>query len=94
MNTSVNEVYRRRKWANRIGLTLSMMAMALGDAYRLKLIEVYFSPTPADAKGRDRKKEDVQRLAEASALWYRKAAERSPRDDVPGVRLEIGRAHV
>ena len=64
-----------------------VMAMALGDAYRLKLIEVYFSPPSADAKGREKRKDDIQRLAEASALWYRKAAERSPRDDVPGVRL-------
>ncbi|NDC80897.1 MAG: hypothetical protein EB090_06505, partial [Verrucomicrobia bacterium] len=64
-----------------------IMAMALGDAYRLKLIGVYFSTPSGPPEALGKRKEDIQRLAEASARWYREAAKRSPRDDVPGVRL-------
>jgi len=63
-----------------------VMAMALGDAYRLKLIEVYFSPPPATPEARDKKTKDIARLGEQSAHWYSEAARRSPKDDIPGVR--------
>ena len=65
-----------------------VMAMALGDAYRLKLIETYFSPPLSSSPGdQDKRKKDIARFAEASAHWYREAGKRSPKDDVPVVRL-------
>ncbi len=63
-----------------------VMATALGDAYRLKLIEIYFSPLPPTAEARAKRKEDITRLSEAALRWYVEAGRRSPRDDVPGVR--------
>jgi tetratricopeptide (TPR) repeat protein len=62
------------------------MAMALGDAYRLKLFEVYFSPLPALAGDQQKRKKEISRLAEVSAQWYLEAGKRSPMDDIPGVR--------
>ena len=63
-----------------------VMAMALGDAYRFKLFAVYFSPTPTAGEDREKRKKEINRLAEASAHWYQEAGRRSPRDDVAGVR--------
>ena len=63
-----------------------LMAMALGDAYRLKLFEVYFSPLPALAGDQQKRKKEISRLAEVSAQWYLEAGKRSPMDDIPGVR--------
>jgi len=64
-----------------------VMAMALGDAYRLKLIEIYFAPLPKEPEAQEKRKKDVARWSEAAAHWYREAMRRSPKDDVPGVRL-------
>ena len=63
-----------------------VMALALGDAYRLKLIEVYFSPPPAGPEARERKKSDIARFSKAAERWYFEAEKRSPRDVIPGVR--------
>jgi tetratricopeptide (TPR) repeat protein len=63
-----------------------VLAETLADAYRLKLIEVYFSPQGASPEAEQMRKENVSRLAEAAILWYRKAEERSPKDDVYYVR--------
>jgi len=63
-----------------------VLAETLGDAYRLKLIEVYFSPRETTPAATLVRKEKERRLAEAAILWYRKAEERSPKDDVYYVR--------
>jgi len=63
-----------------------VMTMALGDAYRLKLFEVYFSPPSAAPEARQKRTKDINRLAEASAHWYFETEKRSPKDDIPGVR--------
>jgi tetratricopeptide (TPR) repeat protein len=62
------------------------MAMALGDAYRLKLFEVYFSAPPLAPEAREKRRKDINHLAEVSAHWYLEAEKRSPKDDIPGVR--------
>ena len=63
-----------------------VLAETLGDAYRLKLIEVYFSPRETTLTAAQVRKEKERRLAEAAIFWYRKAEERSPKDDVYYVR--------
>jgi len=63
-----------------------VMAMALGDAYRLKLIEVYFSPPPAAPEAQEKRKKEILHLAQAAGHWYIEAGLRSPQDDIPGVR--------
>jgi tetratricopeptide (TPR) repeat protein len=63
-----------------------VLAETLGDVYRLKLIEVYFSPRETSPEAVQMRKEKLNGLAEAAILWYRKAEERSPKDDVYYVR--------
>jgi len=63
-----------------------VMAMALGDAYRLKLFEVYFSAPPVAPEAWEKRRKDINHLAEVSAHWYLEAEKRSPKDDIPGVR--------
>jgi tetratricopeptide (TPR) repeat protein len=63
-----------------------VLAEVLGDAYRLKLIELYFSPSPVSQAGRVVRREKENRLAEAAVHWYREQEKRSPKDDVPAVR--------
>jgi tetratricopeptide (TPR) repeat protein len=73
---------RAEKWDPRS----PVLAEVLGDAYRLKLIELYFSPSPVSQGGRVVRREKENRLAEAAVHWYRKQEKRSPNDDVPAVR--------
>jgi hypothetical protein len=63
-----------------------VLAEVFGDAYRLKLIELYFSPSPVSQAGRVVRREKENRLAEAAVHWYREQEKRSPKDDVPAVR--------
>lgn len=63
-----------------------VLAETLADAYRLKLTEVYFSPQESSPEAARLRKEKLDRLAEAAILWYRKAEERSPKDDAYYVR--------
>ena len=63
-----------------------VFAETMGDAYRLKLIEVYFKPLAASANAVAERKEKLDRYSEAAILWYRRAEERSPKDDVYYVR--------
>ncbi|NCY22186.1 hypothetical protein EBX31_09565 [bacterium] len=63
-----------------------VLAEVLGDAYRLKLVELYFSPQPDSPTGREMRQENERRLAEAAIHWYREQEKRSPKDDVAFVR--------
>ena len=58
----------------------------MGDDYRLKLIEVYFKPPAPSATAVAERKEKLERYSEAAILWYRRAEEQSPKDDVYYVR--------
>jgi tetratricopeptide (TPR) repeat protein len=62
------------------------LASILGDAYRLKLLKVYFAPPSGSPSARALRKKDETRLAEEALRWYRAAAQRSPQDDTFGVR--------
>jgi len=63
-----------------------VFAETMGDAYRLKLIEVYFKPPAPSATAVAERKEKLDRYSEAAILWYRRAEEQSPKDDVYYVR--------
>jgi tetratricopeptide (TPR) repeat protein len=63
-----------------------VFAELMGDSYRLKLIEVYFSPATPSPEGIAQRTEKLNRYAESAIGWYRSAEERSPKDDVYYVR--------
>ena len=63
-----------------------VFAETMGDAYRLKLIEVYFKPPAPSPTAVAERKEKLDRYSEAAILWYRRAEEQSPKDDVYYVR--------
>ncbi len=62
------------------------LASILGDAYRLKLLEVYFAPPSTSPSARALRIKEEARLAESALQWYCAAAQRSPQDDTFGVR--------
>ncbi|MCX6935102.1 MAG: O-antigen ligase family protein, partial [Verrucomicrobia bacterium] len=63
-----------------------VLANGLGDAYRLKLLDIYFSPPSPTPESRASRKQEETRLAEASIHWYAEAEKRSPKDDTLCVR--------
>jgi hypothetical protein len=63
-----------------------VFAELMGDSYRLKLIEVYFSPATPSPERIAQRAEKLNRYAESAVGWYRSAEERSPKDDVYYVR--------
>jgi hypothetical protein len=63
-----------------------VFAATMGDAYRLKLIEVYFKAPASSPNEVVERKEKLDRYSEAAILWYRRAEELSPKDDVYYVR--------
>lgn len=62
------------------------LAETMGDAYRLKLIEVYFKPPAPTPAAEAERKDKIEQFAEGAILWYGRAEKRSPKDDVYPVR--------
>lgn len=57
-----------------------------GDAYRLKVLELFVQPLAADPGAAEQRKEEVQRLVQSAEDWYRKAEKLNPLDDTLRVR--------
>jgi hypothetical protein len=57
-----------------------------GDAYRLKLLQLYVEPVGKGDGAASRKNEEIRRLAESADGWYRKAEKLNPLDDTLYVR--------
>jgi O-antigen ligase len=57
-----------------------------GDAYRLKVLELFVAPVGQEAEAASRRKEEIRRLAETAEGWYRKAEKLNPMDDTLSVR--------
>jgi tetratricopeptide (TPR) repeat protein len=57
-----------------------------GDAYRLKLLELFVAPLEQEAGAASRRKEEIRQLAETAEGWYRKAEKLNPLDDTLYVR--------
>jgi tetratricopeptide (TPR) repeat protein len=57
-----------------------------GDAYRLKLLELFVAPLEQEAAAASRRKEEIRQLAETAEGWYRKAEKLNPLDDTLYVR--------
>jgi len=63
-----------------------VLAEVLGDAYRLQLVDLYFSPRKDSPEEELIRQEKQKRLAEAATHWYREQEKRSPKNDIPFVR--------
>ncbi len=62
------------------------MAELGGDAYRLKVLELFVAPVGQEAGSASRRREDIRRLADTADGWYRKAEKINPLDDTLYVR--------
>jgi len=57
-----------------------------GDAYRLKVLDLFLAPPPNEPDAREKWKQGVRRLAEESEQWYQRAEPLNPLDDTLRVR--------
>jgi O-antigen ligase len=57
-----------------------------GDAYRLKVLELFVAPAEGGAAAKQQRQEEIRRLVGMAEAWYRKAELLNPLDDTLRVR--------